>query len=371
MNKIPSNNGRLMSLDALRGFDMLFIAGLAYLIRAICCLFPGGESCWLETQMHHVAWDGLTHHDTIFPLFIFIAGVSFPYSYAKQQRLGKSQGQIYLKVFKRAAILVLLGMICNGLLKLQSGPHRFFSVLERIGVAGMWASIIYMNFKPRGRIIIAAFILIAYGAISFIVAPDAPAGTSPHSLEGSIAAYVDRMLFPGRIYKEGVYDPEGLLSTFPAVVTAMFGNFTGEFIRDSKKSGNAKTLYMLGAAALLIVVGLIGSHWIPLNKKLWSSTFTLVVGGYSVAMLAIFYWIIDVKGYQKWAFPLKVVGMNSIAIFMLPKILDLKYTVNFFCGGLCRIVGEGWDKVIFWAAYLLLNYLILYFMYKKDIFIKV
>ena len=218
MNKIPSNNGRLMSLDALRGFDMLVIAGLAYLIRAICCLFPGGESCWLETQMHHVAWDGLTHHDTIFPLFIFIAGVSFPYSYAKQQRLGKSQGQIYLKVFKRAAILVFLGMICNGLLKLQSGPHRFFSVLERIGVAGMLASIIYMNFKPRGRIIIAAFILIAYGAISFIVAPDAPAGTSPHSLEGSIAAYVDRMLFPGRIYKEGVYDPEGLLRDRKSVV---------------------------------------------------------------------------------------------------------------------------------------------------------
>ena len=98
MNKIPSNNGRLMSLDALRGFDMLFIAGLAYLIRAICCLFPGGESCWLETQMHHAAWDGLTHHDTIFPLFIFIAGVSFPYSYAKQQRLGKSMGEVYLKV---------------------------------------------------------------------------------------------------------------------------------------------------------------------------------------------------------------------------------------------------------------------------------
>ena len=163
----------------------------------------------------------------------------------------------------------------------------------------------------------------------------------------------------------------GPLCNLSSVVTAMLGNFAGEFIRNSKKSGNAKTLYMLGAAALLIVVGLIGSHWIPLNKKLWSSTFTLVVGGYSVAMLAIFYWIIDVKGYQKWAFPLKVVGMNSIAIFMLPKILDLKYTVNFFCGGLCRIVGEGWDKVLFWAAYLLLNYLILYFMYKKDIFIKV
>lgn len=369
-----SNNqptGRLASLDALRGFDMLFIAGLAYLIRAVCCLFPGGESFWLENQMHHVAWDGLAHHDTIFPLFIFIAGVSFPYSYAKQVKIGKTRWQIYKKIFIRAVVLVFLGMICNGLLKLQSGPQRFFSVLERIGVAGMFASILYINFKPRGRIIIAALILIVYGAISFIVAPDAPAGTSPLSLEGSIAAYVDRTLFPNLIYKPGIYDPEGLLSTFPAIVTAMLGNFTGEFIRNSKSSGNKKCLYMIGAAAVMTMVGLIWSHWLPLNKKLWSSSFTLVVGGYSVAMLALFYWLIDVKGYQKWAFPLKVVGMNSIAIFMLPKIIDLKYTVNFFLGGLCNRLGEGWDNVLFWSGYLVLVYLILYFMYKKDIFIKV
>ena len=363
--------GRLASLDALRGFDMLFIAGLAYLIRAVCCLFPGGESCWLEAQMHHAAWDGLTHHDTIFPLFIFIAGVSFPYSYAKQLSVGKTKCQIYLKVFNRAAILVFLGMVCNGLLKLESGPHRFFSVLERIGVAGMLASILYMNFKPCGRIIIAALILAVYGAVSFIVAPDAPAGISPHCVEGNIAAYIDRTLFAGRIYKEGVYEPEGLLSTFPAVVTAMFGNFTGEFIRNSKLNGNKKCLYMAGAAAIMVVAGLVWSHWLPLNKKLWSSSFTLVVGGYSVAMLALFYWIIDIKGYQKWAFPLKVFGMNSIAIFLIPKFIDLKYTVNFFFGGLCRIVGDGWDKVFFWSAYLLLVYLILYVMYKKDIFIKV
>lgn len=272
---------------------MLFIAGLAYLIRAICCLFPGGESCWMEAQMHHVAWDGLTHHDTIFPLFIFIAGVSFPFSYAKQVSVGKTKGQIYLKVFWRAAMLVFLGMICNGLLKFQSGPHRFFSVLERIGVAGMLASILYMNFKPSWRIVIAVLILAVYGAVSFIVAPDAPAGTSPHCVEGSIAAYIDRTLFAGRIYKEGVYEPEGLLSTFPAVVTAMLGNFTGEYLRLSKHSGNKKCLYMLAAAVVMTVIGL------------------------------------------------------------------------------CNLVGEGWDKVLFWSAYLLLNYLILRLMYKKDIFIKI
>lgn len=366
-----TTNTRLASLDALRGFDMLFIAGLAYLIRAICALFPGGESFWIENQMHHAVWDGLTHHDTIFPLFIFIAGVSFPYSYDKQLRIGKTKSQIYFKVFKRAAILVFLGMICNGLLKFQPGPHRFFSVLERIGVAGMLASILYMNVGVKGRISIASIILLAYWGVSSIVAPDAPVGADPHSLEGSFAAYVDRTLFPGRIYKEGVYDPEGLLSTFPAVVTAMLGNFTGEFIKNSKLSGNKKTFYMFLAAFVLCGLGLIWSNWLPLNKKLWSSSFTLVVGGYSVAMLALFYWIIDIKGYKKWAFPLRIVGMNSIAIFLIPKFIDLKYTVNFFCGGLIDLVGQGWDKVILWTAYLLLNWLILYFMYKKDIFIKV
>ena len=173
------------------------------------------------------------------------------------------------------------------------------------------------------------------------------------------------------MYQGGVYERGGLLSRFPAVVTAMLGSFTGEYLRLSKHSGNKKCLYMLAAAVVMTVIGLVWSHWLPLNKKLWSSSFTLVVGGYSVAMLALFYWIIDVKGYQKWAFPLKVVGMNSIAIFLLPKFVDLKYTVNFFCGGLCNLVGEGWDKVLFWSAYLLLNYLILHLMYKKDIFIKV
>lgn len=370
MNTQSTKSARLESLDALRGFDMLFITGLAYLISAICCLFPGGDSCWLESQMHHASWNGFCHHDTIFPLFIFIAGVSFPYSYAKQQSMGRTRGQIYAKVIIRAAMLVFLGMVCNGFFQFKF-PQRFFSVLERIGVAGMLASIIYMNFRTRGRIIIAAVILVAYWAVSYIVAPDAPAGTDPHSLEGSIAAYVDRKLFPGLIYKEGVYDPEGLLSTFPAVVTAMLGNFAGEFIRGSRLSGNRKALCMAGTAAVMTIAGLIWSIWLPINKKLWSSSFVLVAGGYSVAMLALFYWIIDVKGLRKWAFPLKVVGMNSIAVFMLPKIFDFRYTANFFCCGLMRIVGDGWDRVVLWSGYLLLNWLILYFMYRKNIFVKV
>ncbi len=367
MNK----SARLESLDALRGFDMLFITGLTYLISSICHLFPGGDTFWLEAQMHHASWDGFTLYDTIFPLFIFIAGVSFPYSYAKQLGIGRTKGQIYTKVIIRAGILVILGMVYNGFLQFDPDSHRFFSVLGRIGVSGMLASVIYMNVKTRGRIIIALSILVVYWAASYIVAPDAPAGTDPHSLEGSIAAYIDRTLFPGLIYKEGVYDPEGLLSTFPAVVTAMLGNFAGEFIKASKMSGNRKALYMVAAAVVLTTAGLIWSIWLPVNKKLWSSSFTLVAGGYSTAMLALFYWIIDVKGLRKWAFPLKVVGMNSIAVFMLPKIFDLEYTAGFFCGWVMRIVGEGWDQVVLWTAYLLLNWLILYLMYRKEVFVKV
>jgi len=365
-----NKSARLESLDALRGFDMLFIAGLASLIAAICNLFPGGADCWLATQMHHAAWDGFRHHDSIFPLFIFLAGMSFPYSYAKSQEKGLSRAAIYKKMFVRAIVLILLGLVFNGVLRLKPG-FRIFSVLERIAVAGLVASILFVNFKTKTRVIIAAAILVVYGAISFIPAPDAPAAAGSFSFEGNLAAYIDRQLFGNHIYKPGVYDPEGLLSTLGAVVTAMLGNFTGEYIRESKHSGNKKVLFMFAAAAVMLAVGLLVSIWIPVNKALWSSSFVLVVGAYSVALFALFYWIIDVRGHRKWAFPLKVVGMNSIAIYLLQRVVNFDYTVNFFLGGVISKLPEAPGKVLFWCGYILLGWLILYLMYRKKIFLKV
>ena len=365
---------RLLSLDTLRGFDMLFIMGLASLITAVCALFPNGAECALARNMSHVSWDGFRHHDTIFPLFLFIAGISFPFSYAKQQANGASRGKIYLKIFKRAAVLIILGLVCNGLLKFHFDRLRVASVLGRIGLAWMFAALFFINFKRTTRIIIAAVILIGYWlVIRFIPAPDAP-GADPLSIDGNFAGYFDRLFLPGRLlYNDGKFDPEGLFSTLPAIVTAMLGMFTGEFVLSDKKglSGEKKSLYMAIAGVVMLAAGLLWSLDFPINKKLWSSTFVLVVGAYSLLMFALFYYIIDVKGHKKWTLPFKVVGMNSITIFMAQRIIGFRGISDFFLSGVTELCSEPWANVINRAGYLLVSWLFLYFLYKKKVFLKV
>lgn len=361
---------RLESLDALRGFNMLFITGLGGLIASICKLFPNGDGCFLEMQMHHVAWNGLAHHDTIFPLFLFLTGVSFPFSLAKSREKGISSRKIYWKIVKRAAALILLGMVYNGLLQFDFEHLRFYSVLGHIGLAWMIAAILQINLKTKPRAIIAGIILIGYWLLCMIPAPDVAGTVDSLSKDGCLAGWVDRMLFPGHLCY-GNFDPEGLLSTLPATVTAMLGMFTGDFIRKDGLGDNRKTLYMLGAAAVLLVTGLVWANWFPINKKLWTSTFTLVVGAYSIAMLALFFWIIDVKGHKGWALPLKVVGMNSLLCYFLPSIVNINSSVKFFFGGIMSLVPEQWVPVISNFAFLLTCWAILFLCYKKKIFLKV
>jgi predicted acyltransferase len=363
-----------MSLDTLRGFDMLFIMGLSDLIISICKLFPAGADSWLARNMVHVPWHGLAHHDTIFPLFLFIAGISWPFSYSKQLSAGTSARQIYLKILKRSAILIILGIIYNGLFKLDFDNLRICSVLGRIGMAWGIAAVLFINFKPAVRAIISGAILIGYWlVVCYIPAPDVPGG-DPLTMQGTIVGWVDRMVTPGRlIYDGGRFDPEGLFSTLPAVVTALLGMFTGEFLRipDSRIDVTKKAGYMGLAALGLLALGLVWSLAFPLNKMLWSSSFVLVVGSYSLAMMALFYYIIDVKGWQKWAFPLTVVGLNSITIYMLPRIVNIGGIVNFFLGGLMGYMPEAWAKVVSQAGFIAVCWLAMYFLYKKKVFLKI
>lgn len=366
---------RLVSLDALRGFDMMFIMGVSGLIVALCHLFPDGDNSWLAQQMTHVDWNGLRHHDTIFPLFIFLAGVSWPFSLSRQREAGKSTGQIVWKIIRRCLILIALGLVYNGIFRLDFKTLRVASVLMRIGIAWAGAALIYLFVKsPWKRGIIAVAILIGYWLlIRFVGAPDVPGG-DPLSLQGNLVGWVDRKLLLGRLlYDGGRFDPEGLLSAVPAIVTAMLGMFAGDLVRlpDEKMSGGRKTLWLLAAA---VVCGVLAWAWnfdFPINKKLWTSSFVLAVGSYSFACLAIFYYIIDVKGWKKWAFPLKVIGMNSITIYLLQRIVSISSINNFFFGGLAGLCGDPWGKVITSAGYVLVCWLILYFLYKKDVFLKV
>jgi len=367
-------NKRLLSLDTLRGFDMMFIMGMAGVIVALCGLFPGGSDCWLARQMSHVAWEGLRHHDTIFPLFLFIAGISWPFSYAKQVAGGASRGQIYKKIIVRGLTLVLLGMIYNGLLNFDFAHVRVCSVLARIGIAWMFAALLYINFKPATRAVIAVALLVGYWLLlRFVPAPDFPqAGW--YTVEGNFAGYIDRMLIPNHLpYFEGLMDPEGILSNLPGIVTAMLGMFTGEFVRipESRISGGRKTLYMLGAALVMLVVGLVWSLDFPIIKILWSSSFVLVVGAYSLAMFAIFYWIIDVKGWNKWTTFFKVVGMNSITIYMASRIISFSGINKFFLSGLAGVLPDPWGKLVLAVGYFMVGWLFLWFLYKKKVFLKI
>lgn len=365
---------RLKSLDALRGFDMFFIMGLSGLVASLCALWPNPVTDALSQQMSHVDWNGLAHHDTIFPLFLFLAGVSFPFSYVKQQQKGLTSLQIHQKIIRRGLVLVLLGLIYNGLLRFDFEQLRCASVLARIGLAWMFAALLFIHCGKRTRAIICLAILVGYALVSkYIGAPDVP-GADPLSREGNLVGYIDRLFLPGRlIYDNNRFDPEGLLSTIPAIVTAMLGMFTGELIRlpKEKLSGNRKTLYMLLAGTLLALVAFLGKEFLPINKMLWSSTFVCAVGAYSLFMMALFYYLIDVRGWHKWTLVFRVVGMNSITIYLLQRIFDLWAPTKFLFGGLANHAGEAWSGVIINAGYILLCWCILYFLYRKNTFLKV
>ncbi len=364
--------GRLQSLDALRGFDMLFIMGAAGLIAGLAQWFPCSFTQALADQMNHVEWHGLAHHDTIFPLFLFIAGISFPFSLAKQRANGKTEGEIYKKIIKRGLILVLLGCIYNGLLYFNFAEQRYASVLARIGLAWMFGALIFVNTNWKTRVWITAALLIGYWlVVGFIPAPDG-GGADIFSAKGSLVGYVDRILLPGKVLY-GDIDPEGILSIFPSIGTALLGMFTGEWVKHKKEglTENKKVLYMVIAGIIMLVVGLLWSLVFPINKKMWTSTFVLVVGAYSVLMFALFYYIIDVKNHRGWILFFTVIGLNSITIYLAQQFINFRFTTDKIFGGLVRLFPENSQAFFSSAAYITVCWLFLYFLYKKKVFLKV
>lgn len=364
---------RLESLDALRGFDMFFITGGAALLVSIAAFFP--ESTVWQTVAHHmehVPWDGLVHHDTIFPLFLFIAGISFPFSLQKQKEHGRSMTSIYLKIFRRAFLLVLLGLICNGLLYFEFDTLRWPSVLSRIGLAWMFAAIIFTasGDKMWPKVSVVPVILIGYWLVStFVHSPGVDPSIDPLTREGNIACYIDRTLLGVHCYKED-YDPEGLLSTLPAICTAMLGMLTGLFVQRSRPTGRT-ALALLGAGMVCAIAGWAWNFYYPINKALWSSSFVLAVAGYSLIMFSLFYYIIDVCQLRRWDFYFKVIGMNSILIYMAPRFIDFSKFSHRTFDGVYSLLPEQYYPVAENVGYMVILWLFMYFMYKQKIFLKV
>jgi len=361
---------RLFSLDALRGFDMFWIMGAEEIFHA---LFKAtGSPFWgtIANELTHPDWNGFHFYDLIFPLFLFIAGVATPYSVGRELEKGKTKQQVLWRVIRRGLILVLLGIIANNGLQIRPlSEVRFGSVLGRIGLAYMFANIIYIYFKEKLQIFFFFFFIIGYWLLlKFTSAPGFPSGDL--TMQGNFASYVDRLILPGKLYL-GIHDPEGVMSTIPAISTGLLGILTGSFLRKNSMDPVKKTLWM--AVTGLVFIGL--AHlWdldFPINKNLWTSSFVLNVGGYSLLLLSVFYYIIDIKGYKKWAFFFKVIGMNSILIYMSGKFIDWGYTTNGFFKWLGQLIGDPYNIVVMAICYVMIKWLFLYFMYIKKVFLRV
>jgi len=275
-----------------------------------------------------------------------------------------------LRVIKRGLILVLLGIIYNNGLHLRPlSEIRFASVLGRIGLAYMFANIIYIFTKQRGQMIWFSSLLIGYWLLlKFNSAPGFPMGDL--TMKGNFASYIDRSILPGKLYLI-IHDPEGLVSTIAATGTGLLGILAGNFIKNKTMQGQMKALWLALAGLVFLVLAQIWNLDFPINKNLWTSSFVLHVGGISLILLALFYYVIDVLGYTRWAFFFRVIGMNSILIYMSGRFINWQYTTNGFFQWLSQLVGNPFNIVVLAVCYVGIKWIFLYFMYQKKIFLRV
>ena len=367
----PAPVKRLLSLDTLRGFDMFWIMGGDEIFYALAKTTGSAWAILLADQFNHPDWNGFRAYDLIFPLFVFMAGVSTPFSIGGKLEKGADKSQIARKIITRGLILVLLGVIYNnGLFVKAFQDTRFPSVLGRIGLAGMFAQLIYVYAKPRTQYIWFVGILLGYWAAMMLI-PVPGCGAGVLTMECNLASYIDRQLVPGHLYKT-IHDPEGLFSTIPAICNALLGIFAGVFLRTHGKTGNQKALQLLGVGVGFVLLGWLWNFVFPINKNLWTSSFMLVTGGLSLTLLSIFYWIIDVKDIKGWTFFFTIIGMNSILIYLAVKFIDFGYAARFFFGGLLKLsASEVVLEVGSVLAVLAVEWVFLYFLYKKKTFLRV
>ena len=358
---------RVLSVDALRGFDMFLIVGGYGIITGFIKAANIGFFNALLPQTQHVRWEGFHFWDLIMPLFLFIVGVAMPFSLGKRLQRGDSKKQLYLHIIKRAVILFILGMIAQGyLLEYDlSKLHIYCNTLQAIAAGYLIASIIILNMKVVWQMVTTAVLLLLFWALMALVpVPGSQAGTL--TPDGNLAIYLDKLIL-GRFEDETAYT--WILSSITFGCTVMMGTMAGEVLR-SEKTPAAKVIRLSAAGVGSTVLGLVWGVWFPIIKHLWTSSFVLFSGGICLLLLAAFYLVIDVWGLRKWAFGFVVIGTNAIAVYMATHLFDFCQIGNIFVGGLDKWLGQ-WNGFVQAAASFAVVWLILYFLYRKKIFIRI
>ncbi len=361
-----SASGRILSIDALRGFDMFWIIGGSTVVALLLRMTgtPFGDA--VASQFTHSEWNGFTFEDLIFPLFLFIVGLSIPLSLDKRLGRGESRDRLLLHIATRALILYFLGMIISAKLVPSFGGLRYTGVLHRIAACYFLASVIVLNTRTRGRIIWFAGILAGYWAAMMLI-PVPGYGPGVLTPEGSLASWFDRSFLPGTLRHE-LYDNEGILSTFPAVATTLMGVLASGWLSSGASPGR-KAAGLFAAGAGFLALGALWDIAFPVNKLLWTSSFVLFAGGWSLLLLGVFYWLVDVRGYRAWAFPFMVVGANSIAIYWANMMFDFGLVVTVFSYEFASHLGA-WKSLYLASGALAVKWLFLYMLYRKRIFLK-
>lgn len=357
---------RLMSLDVLRGFDMFWIIGGADIFRGLAKLTDRPTAGKLLEQLEHVRWEGLHFYDVIWPLFMFIMGAAMPFSLAKRRSQGATERSMILHAVKRALILFVLGMIAQGnLLAFDlSKFHPCYSVLHGIAAGYLIAMIVILKVKPARHLAVTAGFLLLYWAILMLV-PVPGVGAGVLTPQGNVATYVDQLILGRLHYGENTW----FLSYLGFASSVLLGVLAGQVLM-SRRPAKERVLILASAGVVCLALGLVWSLSLPTIKLLWTSSYVLLAGGLSFVLLAIFYLLVDVLRYRRWAFGFMVIGMNSIVAYMAMMLFDFRQIGNIFVGSLLPRLGR-WDLLVESAAAFGSEWLILYWLHRKKTFVKV
>lgn len=370
---------RLESLDVLRGADLFFLLAIGPIVRRFIKLVdqPWLNECyWL---FDHVAWEGFSPWDIIMPLFVFMTGITIPFALGRI-REERRYGTALWRIVRRVVILWLFGMICQGGL-LDKDPNTIYlysNTLQAIAVAYAASALLFLFTKLRTQIIVAAVLLLGYWAAMEFVSVDGFGG-GDYTPEKNLAEWVDNTVL-GR-FRDGAKVVDGdvvfnteyhctwILSSLTFIVTGLLGMFAG-VVAKSKMEERRKLWWFAGTGVALVVAGLIWSIWHPIIKMIWTSSMTLFSGGICFLLLWLCYYLIDYKGYRRGLTLFKVYGMNSIAAYMMPKFVKTRAILSGLLAFLPFVMGEEWAGFAVRVADAVVIYLLLYYMYKREIFLK-
>ena len=366
----PADSSRLVSLDVFRGIT----------IAAMILVNDPGSWEHIYWPLEHAQWNGWTPTDLVFPFFLFIVGVAITLAFSSRVESGRSTRDLYLKIIKRTLIIFAIGLFLNAFPHFRLGVLRIPGVLQRIAVCYFFASIIFLNTKVRTQIAITIALLLGYWAlVTLIPAPGFAAGDL--TKEGSLPSYVDRTVFGKHVWAQAkVYDPEGILSTIPAIATALIGVLTGHWLR-SERSRYEKVAGMFVAGAVLVFLGWSWNAFFPINKALWTSSYVLFTGGLALQFLSLCYWLIDIQGYRRWAWPFVVFGMNAIALYVVAGIMAdllgvIKVGGDSLGGWIYEHLFASWASPVnaslaFAICFVLVCLALMWILYRRRIFIRV